>query len=340
MPIPFIIGAAAAIAAAGGLAAGGYGAKKMYDSNKTMEQARSIHDDSVRSMEAQHKSTCMMMDEVGRYELTVMKSFRRFSDLIEQIHNRPDFKKISRNDAAIPAHSLEDLKEASVGAAVLLGALGGAGLGAAGGIAASGATTAAVMALGTAGTGTAISALSGAAATNATLALLGGGTLAAGGGGVALGTALLGASTLGIGLLVGGAIFALSGSKLSEKADEAMKQARECERQAAAACARLKDIEKTGELFYQDLRHVDTVYTRHLESLDNVISVQGKTDWNDFTPEEQRMTENTVLLVHLLYSMCKVELTVADPGDSSVKVANRRAVGAMKAKVSEAMQQL
>lgn len=44
---------------------------------------------------------------------------------------------------------------------------------------------------GTASTGTAISALSGAAATNAALAWLGGGTLAAGGGGIVAGQALL-----------------------------------------------------------------------------------------------------------------------------------------------------
>lgn len=56
----------------------------------------------------------------------------------------------------------------------MVGGLGGALLGTAGGFAASGATTAAVMALGTASTGTAISTLSGAAATNATLAALGG----------------------------------------------------------------------------------------------------------------------------------------------------------------------
>lgn len=46
------------------------------------------------------------------------------------------------------------------------------------------------MALGTASTGTAIFALSGAAATNATLAALGGGSLAAEGGEIALGTTI------------------------------------------------------------------------------------------------------------------------------------------------------
>ena len=85
------------------------------------------------------------------------------------------------------------------------------------------------MAIGTASTGTAISSLSGVAATNATLAALGGGSLAAGGGGMALGTAVLGGATLGVGLLVGGVIFNVTGSKLSDKADEAYSQAKRTE---------------------------------------------------------------------------------------------------------------
>lgn len=74
-------------------------------------------------------------------------------------------------------------------------AAGGAGAGlAAGASVAFMAPTAAMWiatTFGTASTGTAISTLSGAAATNAALAWLGGGTLAAGGGGTAAGTALL-----------------------------------------------------------------------------------------------------------------------------------------------------
>src|SRR5262249_3366345 len=56
--------------------------------------------------------------------------------------------------------------------------------------------------LGTASTGTAISTLSGVAASNATLAWLGGGALAAGGGGVALGTLVLGGLVAGPAILV------------------------------------------------------------------------------------------------------------------------------------------
>lgn len=61
----------------------------------------------------------------------------------------------------LPQYNREELEQISIGAGVLLGGLGGAALGTAGGFAAAGATTAAVMALGTASTGTAIASLSG-----------------------------------------------------------------------------------------------------------------------------------------------------------------------------------
>jgi hypothetical protein len=70
-----------------------------------------------------------------------------------------------------------------------------AALGGVGGAATGAGTVAGAMvgvgAFGTASTGTAISTLSGAAAYNATLAWFGGGAMAAGGSGIALGTAVL-----------------------------------------------------------------------------------------------------------------------------------------------------
>ena len=60
------------------------------------------------------------------------------------------------------------------------------------GMAAGAGTMALISAYGTASTGTAIASLSGAAATNASLAVLGGGAVSAGGGGMAVGAAVLG----------------------------------------------------------------------------------------------------------------------------------------------------
>jgi septal ring factor EnvC (AmiA/AmiB activator) len=68
--------------------------------------------------------------------------------------------------------------------------------------------------LASASTGTAISALSGAAATNATLAWLGGGTIVAGGGGIAAGTLVFGG-------LVAGPAIAVAGLWADARADQA-----------------------------------------------------------------------------------------------------------------------
>lgn len=49
---------------------------------------------------------------------------------------------------------------------------------------------------------------------------------------MALGSTILGATTLGVGLLVGGVIFSVTGSKLSDKADEAHSQMKKQKKQS------------------------------------------------------------------------------------------------------------
>jgi len=80
--------------------------------------------------------------------------------------------------------------------------------------------TTAVTTFATASTGTAISSLSGAAATNATLAFLGGGSLASGGGGMAVGAAALNFVAIGPAILVSGFVVAGQGEKAKTKARE------------------------------------------------------------------------------------------------------------------------
>lgn len=159
---------------------------------------------------------------------------------------------------------------------------------------------------------------SGAAATNAVLAALGGGSLAAGGGGIALGTTILGASTLGVGLLVGGVIFNFVGGSLSNKADEAWEQMLKAEKEIDDICSYLKKLYDASKKFYDGLVTTDACYERHLKKLKNIVDVRYKRNWNDFNAEEKLITENTVLLVGLLYSMCKVKLVYKNYADKNV----------------------
>ncbi|MEJ7784899.1 MAG: hypothetical protein WKF96_08855 [Solirubrobacteraceae bacterium] len=101
-----------------------------------------------------------------------------------------------------------------------LDAIGGLAVaGAAGAAAYTGTLLGVVGAGATAGTGAAIGGLSGAAATNATLAWLGGGTLAAGGGGMAAGAMVLSGIAAAPALVVGGAFLYKKGSEAMAKAE-------------------------------------------------------------------------------------------------------------------------
>lgn len=239
MPLPIIIGIAAAVAGLAGVGSGISGGVKMKNANDTMKSAKRMKERAETMIEYQNQITFNKMDTLGDYETNILKSFERFSKAYEKIKNI-DNKKINLEKYNIPKFDHEEIQKIYLGASVLLGSLGGAALGSLGSIAAGGATTAAVMAVGTASTGTAIASLSGVAATNATLAALGGGAIAAGGGGMALGSAILGGATLGVGVLVGGIIFNITGSSLSNKADEAMSEAREIKQKADKICAYLE----------------------------------------------------------------------------------------------------
>lgn len=312
MPIPLILGAAAAAAGLIGAGAGIHGGIKMKEAHNTIESAQSRHDRNKRRFKEKQEAATNAMDTLGELELNTLKSFKHFQALIEIIQNRPEFKPYEKNGVKIPPYDKEKIKEVSVGAEILLGGLGGAGLGTAGGLAASGLTTGAIMAFGTASTGTAISTLSGAAATNATLAALGGGSLAAGGGGMALGSLILGGATLGVGLLVGGIIFNITGSSLSDKADEAWAQMKKAENEIDSICPYLDDLKNIAERYNAALIKVKNIYDSHIKLLYSIFNSQtalyDTIDWNNFSDEQRLSVENTALLVGVLYKMCKVNI--------------------------------
>lgn len=121
--------------------------------------------------------------------------FLRFVDLAARVEGAPQPDPTKLEDEGDPdadTVAAYRLESASTGVGGLLaGGAGSATAGAAVGTAAAYGTYVAVASVGAASTGAAISGLSGVAATNATLATLGGGTLAAGGAGVAGGTMVL-----------------------------------------------------------------------------------------------------------------------------------------------------
>ena len=333
MPIPFIIGAIAATATAIGVGTGVYGTAKMKEAKDTMDLAKSINDRAVEKLKTTQNDAVKSMDKVGNLEIETISSFTTFSECFEKIKNRPKFTDTELESYDIPNVDLKTLKEVSIAASVIMGGLGGAALGTAGAIAASGATTTIVMAIGTASTGTAISSLTGAAATNAALAALGGGALAAGGGGIALGTTILGAATLGVGLLVGGTIFALTGSKMADKADQAYQQAKENSEKIDVACEFLEDLKTNATDYFQTIKKVKDIYDSKLADLSTLVT--HKNDYNLFTIEEKVLLKNTVLLVKLLYEMCKVKIVIQAKHEGEINSVNHKDLEIMKNKTNQ-----
>lgn len=342
MALPLLLLIPAAIAAVSGIGVGIHGGVKMNRANKKMKEAQERDNANLSRLETTNKETCYYMDKLGRHEMEILASFSEFSELFSRLHNRPEFKDITLGNVRIPPFNRKAIEKASVGASVLLGGLGGAALGTAGAFAASSATSAAVMALGTASTGTAIASLSGVAATNATLAALGGGSLAAGGGGMALGSMVLGGASLGVGLLIGGVIFSVSGYRLEGKADKALHTMQENERRINQICDYLNELIPVAKKYDSVLMKVNAIYRDKLSAFKWFMSnfKEHDVDWNQISVKEQSLIGVLVMLVGLLYEMCKVKLVKQSGNNIDTNTVNHKDINKSILSAEEALNNL
>lgn len=294
----------------------------MRTAKQEMERIDKRHKSNQRRFQDLNEATTDVMENLGSLELEVCESFERFADLIERVKNRPEFEEISTGSFDIPRYSAQELRDVSVAASLVIGAIGGAGTGAVTGVVAAVAAKGAIAAVCVASTGTSIATLHGIAATNAILAVLGGGTLAAGGGGIALGATVLSAATAGIGILIGGIVFNLVGSSLSGQVDEAREQMLEAERQIDPICKYLGKLKTLATRYHKCLRRVYDIYLEHMDRFSCIVCDEGRTDWYGFTDEEKLSFENLVLLTGVLYGMCKTNLVIDSEEEDGVNEVN------------------
>lgn len=286
MPIPFILGGIALISA-------GYGAKKAYDAyedNSTAERynerAQRIYDDAQSDLNVERENTNTKMEELGALKLKIYQnSVKDFVDIFSLIKNidfedkldlgtgisDSDFKNILEiKKDVLKITELAGATTAALGGGVLagLGAFGGAGL------------------LATASTGTAIGTLSGVAATNATLAWFGGGSLAAGGLGMAGGMAVLGGIVAGPILAIAGGIFAAKAetAKYDSYAnyDKAVAYAEEMK----TAQVIVEEIRTRVEEFITILKSLESIFEDYLDKLENIV--YKNKDYLTYTDEDKQ----------------------------------------------------
>lgn len=214
MPIPILIwGAGAGAAALWGLVKAKKAASQIKKAKCDYEARRSAYDQFITIFDMKHKHTSGQFDELAKVRLQAMTTMGDAVRFLEKakLKDRDLIEKFQ-----ITPQKMLDWKKASVNAVEVLGGLVSSG---ASGAAAAAGSYSLVGLLASASTGTAISTLSGAAATNATLAWLGGGTIAAGGGGMAAGTIVLGGLVAGPAIMVMGFMASWQASKIESQAE-------------------------------------------------------------------------------------------------------------------------
>jgi hypothetical protein len=155
---------------------------------------------------------------------------------------------------------------------------------------------------GTASTGTAISGLSGAAAWNATLAWLGGGSLAAGGGGMALGTVVLGGITVGPALMIGGFVLGGEGKKALTKAIEYSKEVNNKIAQLDKSKVFLGQVQRRiKELQYL----VNSLNSRAIKSL---TELESRANFNPHLEEDVAKFREVLLLIKASSEIMKIPI--------------------------------
>jgi hypothetical protein len=288
MPLPLLF---IGVAAATGTFGVGSTIKAGLDANTARlvnGSANEIVQSSTDWLNAQREACGRSLSQLGEEKLFVLSSsMTEFLDCFQRIKN-VDFRETEGLDELgrmhIDEHEFVEMRSLVNFAGSLAG---GAVVGTAGGALAAFGAYGAAQALAFASTGTAISALSGAAATNATLAFFGGGSLAAGGLGMAGGTAVLGGLVAGPALMVMGLVAGNAAKKNLEKAYTNRAEAIQIASQLDVAALQCETIRRRTYMFYNLLARLDTYFLPLVYRMEDIVGAEGE-DYRSYSSESKR----------------------------------------------------
>lgn len=303
--LPTLLSVFGAITGAGGLTISVKGIADLLDAAATNRAAQEENEERLMRFESVSDNLNLSLESLGKQRMIISKNFKVFASNFEKIHNKPSFS--TGEDINLPEFNFDEIKNISVVADSIMGATLGAIGGSVFASAAAAGTTAAVMAFGTASTGTAISSLSGAAATKAALAALGGGAIKVGGGGIALGTLVLNAASLGVAVLVEGIAIAWAGSMSKKQADKAHEQMEKNRKVIQDAIDMQLDINHSvNEIKKVSIDICNNVYKPYVMKFKELVA--NKNDWNLYTDDEKLLVENNIRIVQVLHFLNNIPL--------------------------------
>ena len=312
MPLPLLF---IGIAAASGMLGIGGAVKAGVDTNNAKrinKNANELVQQSTDHLNAQRLACGNALTRLGAEKLSVLNgTLPAFLDVFTQIKN-VDFKETEGPDELHRLHIDEQEFVELRGMANFAGSIaGGAVAGTASGALAAFGAYGAAQALAFASTGTAISALSGAAATNATLAFFGGGSLAAGGLGMAGGTVVLGGLVAGPALLVMGLVAGKAAQKGLEKAYTNRAEAIQIAAQLNTASLQCETIRRRTYMFYNLLARLDSYFMPLIHRMGDIVKIEGD-DYSQYSAESKTVIASCASVAVSIKSVLDTPLLTDD----------------------------
>ena len=276
MPLPLLFIGVAAAAGAFGVGKTVKAGIDTVNASNINKNANEIVEDSTKLLNAQRLACGNSLSHLGSEKLFVLNtSMTQFLDTFTKIKN-VDLRKTEGLDELHRLHIDEKEFTEMKTMVNFAGSLaGGAIAGTAGGALTAFGAYGAAQALACASTGTAIAALHGAAATNATLAFFGGGSLAAGGLGMAGGVVVLGALVAGPALAVMGLVTGAAANKKLEQARTNKAEAVQIASQLDTASMQCETIRRRTYMFYNLLARLDTYFLPLIYKMEDIVNFEG-----------------------------------------------------------------
>ena len=312
MPLPLLfIGIAAAT---GGLGVGKTikAGVDSYSASNINKSANQIVEESTNYINAQRKACGDSLKQLGEEKVFILNNnMTEFLDTFTKIKN-VDFREteglLELSKLKIDEQDFVELRELANFAISLAG--GSVAGTASGALAAFGAYGAA-QALACASTGTAIASLSGAAATNATLAFFGGGSLAAGGMGMAGGTAVLGGLVAGPALLVMGFVAGAAAKKSLEQAKTNQLEAIQLAEQLDTAAKQCEVIRRRTYMFHNLLARLDSYFLPFVYKMEDIVKNEGD-DYSKYSADSKKYISSCVSIAISIKGVLDTQILTDD----------------------------
>ncbi|SET84499.1 hypothetical protein SAMN04487771_105213 [[Clostridium] aminophilum] len=330
MPIPLLFIGVAAVTGAVGIGKSVKAGIDQKDADDTNEMADDIIKRASNKIETCRKNCGAAIDNLGSCKVSVLdNSVKPFIVEFEKLNHVELSDSQGLNELqkmVLDKKGFTELKELQSMATSMVGGLASGAM--AGAITAFGAYGAAGV-LATASTGTAIASLSGAAATNATLAFFGGGSLAAGGLGMAGGMAVLGGLVAGPALAVLGCVVGAKASANKDKAYSNLAKAREFREEIDTASSLCMGIRRRANMFNRFLLSLNSVFEPLIYEMGEIIKKRG-TDFRNFNESERNTVAEALAMAGAIKSILDTPIL---NDDGSLAPGSEKIVEITKAKL-------